>query len=149
MHYKNTAFLTYKTYNVFSQEYFIISSYLCSLTDEAKPSPPVDVAVARNTATGVYFQYDIKWIKPEEGFHVTNYTVETLAMKDDKAAQFCSCVDKNSEWTNTMFAFHAGCPGFSLSRDYTLFYRVAANTMDSQSAFVSGDYTTVSIGKYY
>ena len=119
---------------------------VCFSLDEAKPHPPVNVRVAKNTWSGVYFQYDIYWDRPEEGWAVTGYTVETLSMRDETAAQHCSCVDRHSEETNTMFAFQAGCSGSSLNRDHSLYYRVAANTKDSQSSFIAGEPVLVTTG---
>ena len=60
-------------------------------------------------------------------------------MRDAKAANYCSCVGRHSEETNLVFAFWAGCPGSEIRRDYSLYYRVAANTRDSQSEFISGE----------
>ena len=114
--------------------------------DADKPYPPNNVRVDKNTSKGVYFQYDIHWQQPRKGFSVTNYTVETLSMRDATAASYCSCVGRTSDVTNLVFAFWAGCPGPEIRRDYSLYYRVAANTRDSQSEFISGEPAAIRLG---
>jgi hypothetical protein len=83
------------------------------------------------------------WERPEEG-SVTNYMVETLSLSDGRAANYCSCIGHHSDVTNTFFSFWAGCFP-DVTRDYSLYYRVAANTKDSQSDFIAGPSTTVTL----
>jgi hypothetical protein len=47
-------------------------------------------------------------------------------------------------WQTRFFSFWAGCFP-DVTRDYSLYYRVAANTKDSQSDFIAGPSTTVTL----
>ena len=118
-----------------------------------KPNPPTNLVILKNHTPGVYYEYDIRWAKPELSgdYRITNYTVETLQIRDNTAVKFCSCMGLRSSEDDTFFAFHAGCPGSSVSLlDHQLYYRVAANTdSGAQSDFVCGKHVTVTAGILY
>ena len=110
----------------------------------AKPCPPENVRIRKNTAPHAYFQYDISWHTPEceWNYSITNYTVEALMVYDPQAASFCSCSAEER-----MYAFMAGCSGINM--DHTLYLRVAVNTESAgQSDFTSGASIDFAAGIY-
>ena len=112
----------------------------------AKPCPPEYVKIRKNGHA--YFQYDIFWEMPEceWNYAITNYTVQALMLRDSQEANFCSCSPSLLP-DDMIYAFLAGCSGINL--DYTLYYRVAANTESAgQSDFTHGEPTGFAAGVY-